>query len=47
LAYKQRDEAERDLWGLLESSGIGMEKVDEIQGSSEEGQVEIWVGQAV
>lgn len=46
LAYKQRDIAERELWGLLGNSGISMDKVDEIQGSEEEGVVEIWVGKA-
>ena len=43
LAYKQRDEAERDLWGMMEQRGIRMELVDEVRGSGEE-HVEIWVG---
>lgn len=46
LAYKQRDLAERDLWGLLEREGIVLEKVDEIRGSGEDGFVEIWTGRA-
>lgn len=46
LAYKQRDEAERDLWDMLRERGIVLDKVDEIQGAEEEGQVEIWFGQA-
>ena len=46
LAYKQRDAAERDLWGQLEAEGIKLEQVDTIQGSEEEGVVEIWLGRA-
>lgn len=46
LAYKQREEAERELWGLLQDHGIKLELVDKISGAEEEGAVEIWVGQA-
>jgi hypothetical protein len=46
LAYKQRDLAERELWDLLKSEGIDLEKVDDIKGCSEEGWVEIWIGNA-
>ena len=44
LAYKQRDPAERDLWGMLDEKGITMRLVDEVRGSEEDGKVEIWVG---
>ena len=46
LAYKQREEAERDLWGLMSRQGIKLELVDKIAGAEEDGAVEIWVGQA-
>lgn len=46
LAYKQRDAAERDLWGMLKDKGIGMVLVDKVRGAEEDGQVEIWVGGA-
>jgi hypothetical protein len=46
LAYKQRDEAERELWGMLKSEGIDLKKVDEVKGAEEEGFVEIWIGTA-
>ena len=46
LAYKQRDEAERELWGMLESEGVEMKLVDKVKGAEEDGQVEIWVGRA-
>jgi len=44
LAYKQRDPAERELWGMLAERGVGMELVDEVRGAEEEGRVEIWIG---
>jgi hypothetical protein len=46
LAYKQRDEAERELWGMLKSEGIDLKKADEVKGAEEEGYVEIWIGTA-
>jgi len=46
LAYKQRDAAERDLWGLLDAKGIKLELIDTVQGCSAEGAVEIWMGHA-
>ena len=46
LAYKQREEAERELWDLLRGNGITLELVDKVGGAEEEGAVEIWVGQA-
>jgi hypothetical protein len=46
LAYKQRDEAERELWDMLKAEGVGMELVDKIRGAEEDGQVEIWIGSA-
>lgn len=46
MAYKQRDEAERELWAMLKAEGIAMTLVDVIQGSEEDGAVEIWVGGA-
>jgi len=44
LAYKQRDEAERELWVMLQKEGITLERVDEISGAESEGFVEIWEG---
>ena len=44
LAYKQRDEAERELWGSLEAIGIILRLIDIVPGAEQEGQVEIWVG---
>lgn len=46
LAYKQRDEAERELWGMLKSEGVEMKLIDKVRGAEEDGQVEIWVGRA-
>jgi hypothetical protein len=46
LAYKQRDAAERDLWGLLDAQGIKLERIDTIQGSSADGAVELWLARA-
>lgn len=43
LAYKQRDEAERELWGMLAQRGIGTVLVDTVQGAEETGETEIWV----
>lgn len=44
LAYKQRDEAERDLWGMLAERGIRMVLVDRVPGAETTGETEIWVG---
>ncbi|WVQ78732.1 hypothetical protein IAT38_000819 [Cryptococcus sp. DSM 104549] len=44
LAYKQRDPAERDLWGMLKEQGVGMVLVDEVKGAEDYGVTEIWVG---
>jgi hypothetical protein len=46
LAYKQRDEAERELWDMLKAEGVEMELVDKIRGAEEDGLVEIWIGSA-
>lgn len=46
LAYKQRDEAERELWAMLKQQGIELTLVDKIAGAEEDGAVEIWVGKA-
>jgi hypothetical protein len=46
LAYKQRDEAERELWDMLKAEGVDMELVDKTRGAEEDGQVEIWIGSA-
>ncbi|ORY29539.1 hypothetical protein BCR39DRAFT_467467 [Naematelia encephala] len=46
LAYKQRDAAERELWGMLDDKGIKVDLVALVQGAEEEGEVEIWVGRA-
>lgn len=44
LAYKQRDEGEKDLWRLLKAEGVFMDLIDNIPGSEDYGEVEIWVG---
>ena len=43
LAYKQRDEAERDLWAMLNDRGIDTVLVDRVQGAEKTGETEIWV----
>lgn len=43
LAYKQRDEAERELWEMLKERKICSVLVDRVQGAEEEGETEIWV----
>ncbi|KAF8517898.1 putative methyltransferase-domain-containing protein [Hysterangium stoloniferum] len=42
LAYKQRDSAERDLWGTLKTIGINLVLVDRVLGAGAE-PVEIWM----
>jgi protein N-lysine methyltransferase METTL21D len=47
LAYKQRDESERELWTMLRKGGVEMGLVDVVRGAEGEdgdGKVEIWVG---
>lgn len=44
LGYKERDESERDLWRMMETMGIRLEKVGQRQGAAEP-DVEIWFGQ--
>ncbi|OXC70247.1 hypothetical protein AYX13_01157 [Cryptococcus neoformans] len=44
LAYKERDPAERGLWGMLKERGIDMVMVDEIRGAEDYGSTEIWIG---
>ncbi|CAK9782803.1 hypothetical protein CC85DRAFT_247547 [Cutaneotrichosporon oleaginosum] len=44
LAYKQRDEGERELWTMLKDRGIGTVLVDTLQGAEDRGEIEIWVG---
>ncbi|AAW42152.1 expressed protein [Cryptococcus deneoformans JEC21] len=44
LAYKERDPAERELWGMLKEKGIDMVMVDEIKGAEDYGSTEIWIG---
>jgi hypothetical protein len=46
LAYKQRDEAERELWGMLKSEGIVLKLIDKVQGAEVDGETEIWIGKA-
>lgn len=43
LAYKQRDEAERELWGMLAARGIKTVLVDTVQGAEKTGETEIWI----
>ncbi|WVO20122.1 uncharacterized protein IAS62_001413 [Cryptococcus decagattii] len=46
LAYKERDPAERELWGMLKERGIDMVMVDEIKGAEDYGSIEIWIGRS-
>ncbi|KAF7770571.1 hypothetical protein Agabi119p4_6545 [Agaricus bisporus var. burnettii] len=46
LGYKERDEAERDVWIMLEERGIHLEKIGERLGAAKPG-VEIWFGHVV
>ncbi|EKM81929.1 hypothetical protein AGABI1DRAFT_70466 [Agaricus bisporus var. burnettii JB137-S8] len=46
LGYKERDEAERDVWIMLEERGIRLEKIGQRLGAAKPG-VEIWFGQVV
>lgn len=43
LAYKERHETERGIWGMFESIGLRMQKVDQIYGFGG-AQVEVWLG---
>ena len=43
LGYKERDVSERDLWAMLESTGVNLEKVAEKPGAGGL-PVEIWLG---
>ncbi|EGN95225.1 hypothetical protein SERLA73DRAFT_171053 [Serpula lacrymans var. lacrymans S7.3] len=45
LGYKERDLAERTLWGMASEIGISLEKVSELAGAGG-APIEIWVGQA-
>ena len=48
LAYKERDPAERELWGMLAAKGVEMVLVDTVQGAEgDRGETEIWVGRYV
>ncbi len=46
LGYKERDSAERDLWGMLGALGIHLEKIGERKGAVEPA-VEVWFGYLV
>ncbi|KAF9564244.1 hypothetical protein CPC08DRAFT_741530 [Agrocybe pediades] len=46
LGYKQRDESERDFWGMAAKYGIEFEKIGERAGSGDV-PVEIWSGRVV
>jgi hypothetical protein len=43
LAYKERHEAERGIWGMFEGIGLKMQMVDQVHGFGG-AQVEVWVG---
>ena len=45
LGYKERDPAERTLWGMMQEVGVHLEKVDERRGAGGD-PVEIWIGVA-
>ena len=48
MAYKQRDPAERELWGMLEKEGVEMTFVQTIRGAERgKEEVELWIGQAM
>jgi hypothetical protein len=46
LGYKERDEAERDAWNMLEERGIRLEKIGQRLGAANPS-VEIWFGRFV
>jgi len=43
LAYKERHETEREIWGDFERIGLKMRKIDQVYGFGG-AQVEIWLG---
>jgi protein N-lysine methyltransferase METTL21D len=43
LAYKERHEAERGIWGMFEGVGLKLQKIDQILGFGG-AQVEVWLG---
>ncbi len=43
LAYKERHETERGIWGDFEGVGLEMRKIDQVSGFGG-AQVEIWLG---
>lgn len=46
LGYKERDEAERSLWGMMENIGVRLDKIGQRPGY-EDPPIEIWFGQLV
>jgi hypothetical protein len=43
LGYKERDEAERSLWSMMEEIGVRLEKIGLRHGFAEPA-IEIWTG---
>jgi len=43
LAYKERHETEREIWGSFEGIGLKMQKIDQINGFGG-AEVEVWLG---
>ena len=43
LAYKERDPAERELWGMLSDIGLTLKEIDRVPGTGG-AEVEIYVG---
>ena len=46
MAYKQRDEAERELWNMLKEHGIELVLIDTLAGSGG-APVEIWYTECI
>jgi hypothetical protein len=43
LAYKERHETEREIWGDFEGIGLKMRKIDQVDGFGG-AEVEVWLG---
>ena len=46
VAYKERSEAERGLWGMLKEIGVELLRVDEVPGAGG-APVEIWLAKCL
>ena len=43
LAYKERHEAEGEIWGMFEGVGLRMQKIDQVHGFGG-AEVQVWLG---